>query len=33
MPLFDLPLAELRTYRTSAVEPPGLDEFWTRALD
>jgi cephalosporin-C deacetylase len=24
MPLFDLPLAELRTYRTAAVEPPGL---------
>ena len=32
MPLFDLPLAELRTYRTAAVEPPGLDEFWARAL-
>jgi cephalosporin-C deacetylase len=32
MPLFDLPLAELRTYRTAAVEPPGLDEFWARSL-
>jgi cephalosporin-C deacetylase len=32
MPLFDLPLDQLRTYRTSAVEPPGLDEFWARAL-
>jgi cephalosporin-C deacetylase len=32
MPLFDLPLAELRTYRTAAVEPPGLDEFWARGL-
>jgi cephalosporin-C deacetylase len=32
MPLFDLPLDQLRSYRTAAVEPPGLDEFWTRAL-
>jgi cephalosporin-C deacetylase len=32
MPLFDLPLAELRTYRTATVEPPGLDEFWARSL-
>jgi cephalosporin-C deacetylase len=32
MPLFDLPLEELRTYRTAAVEPPGLDEFWARSL-
>ena len=32
MPLFDLPLAELRAYRTAAVEPPGLDEFWACAL-
>lgn len=28
MPLFDLPLAELRRHRTAAVEPDGLDEFW-----
>jgi cephalosporin-C deacetylase len=32
MPLFDLPLAELRTYRCAAVEPRGLDEFWARSL-
>ena len=32
MPLFDLPLDQLRGYRTAAVEPPGLDEFWGRAL-
>jgi cephalosporin-C deacetylase len=32
MPLFDLPLDELRTYRSAAVEPPGLDEFWARSL-
>jgi cephalosporin-C deacetylase len=32
-PLFDLPLAELERYRSAAVEPDGLDAFWTRALD
>ncbi len=32
MPLFDLPLAELETHRTSTVEPPGLDEFWAGAI-
>jgi cephalosporin-C deacetylase len=32
MPLFDLPLSELRSHRTRSVEPPGLDEFWARAL-
>lgn len=32
MPLFDLPLSELCSHRTQAVEPPGLDEFWARAL-
>src|SRR6476659_3810358 len=33
LPLFDLPLAELRTHRTAAEEPEDLDGFWTRALD
>lgn len=32
MPLFDLPLDELRTYRTRSAEPPDLDEFWQRGL-
>jgi cephalosporin-C deacetylase len=32
MPLFDLPLDQLRSYRTAATEPPGLDEFWARSL-
>ena len=32
MPLFDLPLDELRSYRTRAEEPEGLDAFWARAL-
>jgi cephalosporin-C deacetylase len=32
MPLFDLPLLELRKHRTSAVEPAGLDAFWADAL-
>jgi cephalosporin-C deacetylase len=32
MPLFDLPLDELRTYRTAAAEPLGLDAFWARSL-
>jgi cephalosporin-C deacetylase len=32
LPLFDLPLAELETHRTSTVEPPGLDEFWAGAI-
>lgn len=33
MPWFDLPLAELRTYRTATEEPPGLDEWWRSQLD
>ena len=33
MPLFDLPLSELRQYRSSVDEPPGLDGFWTRAIE
>jgi cephalosporin-C deacetylase len=31
-PLFDLPLEELRLYRTAAPEPDDLDGFWARAL-
>jgi len=33
VPLYDLPLAELRAYRTSAVEPADLDAFWARAIE
>ena len=33
MPWFDLPLADLRTYRTATEEPPGLDEWWRHRLD
>jgi cephalosporin-C deacetylase len=33
MPWFDLPLADLRTYRTATEEPPGLDEWWRSRLD
>ncbi|MFI1988453.1 acetylxylan esterase [Actinoplanes sp. NPDC020271] len=29
---FDLPLADLRTYRSSTPEPDGLGDFWTRTL-
>ncbi len=28
MPWYDLPLERLREYRTSTVEPTGLDEWW-----
>jgi cephalosporin-C deacetylase len=28
MPWFDLPLEQLRTYRTTTEEPPGLDQWW-----
>ncbi|HEV8459266.1 MAG TPA: acetylxylan esterase [Gaiellaceae bacterium] len=31
-PLFDLPLAELRAYRTAATAPDGLDAFWASAI-
>lgn len=31
-PLFDLPLSELRTYRSAATAPPDLDEFWRSAI-
>jgi cephalosporin-C deacetylase len=33
MPWFDLPLADLRTYRTSTQEPDGLDDWWSARLD
>jgi cephalosporin-C deacetylase len=33
VPAYDLSLDELRSHRTSAVEPPGLDAFWKRAID
>ena len=33
MPWFDLPLADLRTYRTATEEPPGLDDWWRSRLD
>lgn len=32
MPLYDLPVAELRTYRPDVAEPPDFDEFWARTL-
>jgi cephalosporin-C deacetylase len=32
MPLFDLPLDQLRSYTSSAVEPADLDEFWDRTI-
>lgn len=32
MPLFDKPLAELRTYRPERDEQPDFDAFWTRTL-
>ncbi len=33
MPLFDLPLDELRAYRPELDEPDDLDDFWRRTLD
>lgn len=32
MPLFDLPVDQLRSYRPEADEPADLDEFWTTTL-
>ncbi len=32
MPLYDLPLAELRNHRCAAPPPVDLDDFWQRAL-
>ena len=32
MALFDMPLAELRSYRPELAEPDDFDEFWQRTL-
>jgi cephalosporin-C deacetylase len=32
MPWFDLPLEQLREYRTSTLEPDGLDEWWAARI-
>ncbi|WP_418605922.1 acetylxylan esterase [Georgenia sp. SUBG003] len=32
MPLYDLPLAELETYRPEVPEPEDFDGFWARTL-
>jgi cephalosporin-C deacetylase len=32
MPWFDLPLAQLREYRTSTAEPDGLDAWWANRI-
>ncbi|MBD1542527.1 acetylxylan esterase [Arthrobacter sp. IA7] len=32
MPLFDLPLEELRRYTSSAVLPPDFEAFWDRTI-
>jgi len=33
MPWFDLPLDQLRKYRTDTAEPPGLDQWWQQRLE
>lgn len=33
MPLAELPLEQLRTFRSEAVEPDDFDEFWDRTVD
>jgi cephalosporin-C deacetylase len=33
MPWFDLPLEQLREYRTETAEPPNLDLWWQQRLD
>jgi cephalosporin-C deacetylase len=33
VPLFDLPLEQLRTYRPPRVEPTDFDAFWTTTLE
>ncbi|OAH12201.1 acetylxylan esterase [Streptomyces jeddahensis] len=33
MALFDLPLHELRTYRTASVAPDDFDAFWAKTLE
>jgi cephalosporin-C deacetylase len=32
VPWFDLPIEELREYRTTTAEPPELDEWWAQRL-
>ncbi len=32
MPWYDLPLERLREYRTSTLEPEGLDDWWAKRL-
>lgn len=32
MPLFDMPLEDLRQYRPERLEPPDFDAFWERSL-
>ncbi|GAA2136280.1 acetylxylan esterase [Arthrobacter humicola] len=32
MPLFDMPLDQLRNYTSSAVEPEDFDDFWDRTI-
>lgn len=33
MPLFDLPLEELRAYRSTSAEPADFDAFWSKTLE
>lgn len=33
MPWYDLPLEQLREYRTQTAEPPELDRWWRQRLD
>ncbi|MFD3663705.1 acetylxylan esterase [Streptomyces sp. NPDC058659] len=33
MSQFDLPIDQLRTYRSASVEPEDFDAFWTKTLD
>jgi cephalosporin-C deacetylase len=33
MPRFDLPLEQLRDYRTDTEEPAGLDQWWQHRLE
>ena len=33
MPWFDMPLDQLREYRTQTAEPPDLDPWWRQRLD
>jgi cephalosporin-C deacetylase len=33
MPWYDLPVEQLREYRTSTQEPDGLDDWWARRIE